>query len=548
MGVVYICIAERERLPVAMKTFQERYLSSKHHQELFKREAQAWVEMERHPYIVRAYLVEEIEGHLFIVLEYVAPDDANRNTLTHYLRELSLVDILKFSIQFCYGMEYAYSKGLEVHCDIKPDNIMITRDRVVKITDFGLAKLKGEAGGGGGTHPYMAPEQFEGKADKSSDIYGFGITLYQMISRGKLPFIARSDIEWYSLHKSAKIPEVASPLFSIVERCMRRRTPHFDSFLQLREELEGMLLEETGEKIAPPKEEELEAWELIGKGLSLSNLGIHKEAISCFERALEINPNLAEAWCNKGADLFKSGRAEEAISCYDKALEINPRYANAWVGKGGALAKLGRTKEAISCCDKALEINPRYAVAWCNKGGALVELGRAEEAISCCDKALEINPRYAVAWCNKGAALVKLGRTKEAISCCDKALEINPSFAEAWYNKGFALFKLDKAGEAISCCDKALEINPRFAEAWCNKGNALFKLDKAGEAISCFERALAINPRYAEAWCGKGGALAELDRAEESIFCLKRFIELAPDHPMADRIRQLIFQLSGGGL
>jgi serine/threonine protein kinase len=123
----------------------------------------------------------------------------------------------------------------------------------------------------------MAPEQFEGKADKSSDIYGFGITLYQMISRGKLPFIARSDIEWYSLHKSAKIPEVASPLFSIVERCMRRREPHFDSFLQLREELERMLLEETGEKISPPKEEELAAWELSNKGNSLFTLDMHKE-------------------------------------------------------------------------------------------------------------------------------------------------------------------------------------------------------------------------------------------------------------------------------
>jgi serine/threonine protein kinase len=258
-------------------------------------------------------------------------------------------------------MEYAYSKGLEVHCDIK--NIMITRDRMVKITDFGLAKLKGEAGGGGGTHPYMAPEQFEGKADKSSDIYGFGVTLYQMISRGKLPFIARGGIEWYSLHKSAKIPEVASPLFSIAERCMRRKEPHFDSFSQLREELARMFLEETGEEMAPPREEELAAGELGNKGLSLSNLGMHKEAITCYDKVLEINPRDAKAWCNKGNALGKLGKAEEEISCYDKALEINPRYAEAWCNKGVVLVELGRAEEAVSCCDKALEIDPRYAEA-----------------------------------------------------------------------------------------------------------------------------------------------------------------------------------------
>jgi serine/threonine protein kinase len=211
MGIVYACYDHEHKTPCVLKTFQERYSLSEQSQKLFEREALVWIELGRYPYIVRAYWVEKIEGRLFIVLEYVAPDTAGRNTLTHFLGNLSFAETLKIGIQFCFGMEYAYSKGIKVHRDIKPDNIMITQDKTVKITDFGLAKpfieseiskSEGEYRGFGiypsmtgkvvGTLPYMAPEQFDGYADIRSDIYAFGIVLYQMANGGKLPFVSKS--------------------------------------------------------------------------------------------------------------------------------------------------------------------------------------------------------------------------------------------------------------------------------------------------------------------------------------------------------------------
>ena len=140
MGIVYICYDHKFKTPFALKTFRGKYSLSEQSQKLFEREALVWTELGRYPFIVRAYWVEKIEGRLFIVLEYVAPDTEGRNTLTHFLGNLSFAEIIKFGIQFCYGMEYAYSKGIKVHRDIKPDNIMITQNKTVKITDFGLAK------------------------------------------------------------------------------------------------------------------------------------------------------------------------------------------------------------------------------------------------------------------------------------------------------------------------------------------------------------------------------------------------------------------------
>ncbi|MEG3057263.1 MAG: tetratricopeptide repeat protein [Methanoculleus sp.] len=88
----------------------------------------------------------------------------------------------------------------------------------------------------------------------------------------------------------------------------------------------------------------------------------------------------------KGNLLDDLDRYDEAIRCYDRALEIDPEYAIAWNNKGAALANLGRYDEAIQCYDHMLEIGPEYAGAWNNKGIALKGLGRYDEAIQCYDQ------------------------------------------------------------------------------------------------------------------------------------------------------------------
>ena len=91
----------------------------------------------------------------------------------------------------------------------------------------------------------------------------------------------------------------------------------------------------------------------------------------------------AKEWIEKGYVLNDQGKYLEAIECFNKALEIDPEYAEAWNNKGISLRKLGRYEEAIECYDKALEINPRLAESWHNKGIALNELGRYHEAQKC---------------------------------------------------------------------------------------------------------------------------------------------------------------------
>ena len=567
-GIVYLVYSHKTKGVYALKTFRDEYLADAGTRERFRKEASVWVDLERHPYLVRAYLVDEIAGRLFIGLEHIAPDEHGLNTLEGYLRQRppDLAQSLRWGIQFCYGMEYAYSKGIRCHRDIKPANIMIGQGKTVRITDFGLAGVLGPAqamsgirlniqqgtvglsgqtmaGTGFGTPTHMPPEQFTDAAscDERSDIYAFGVVLFQTASSGRPPFLAElptdnSEAEsarfWHEMHRlhsETPVPGLDSPLFAIIQSCLEKEPgKRYQSFGKLRGDIEPLLKRQTGETVRPPELRALEVWEWGNKGVSLDTLGRCEEAIRCYDKVLELDPQDALAWNNKGRSLDSLGRHEDAIRCYDKALELNPRNATAWHNKGLSLDSLNRYEEAIRCYDKALELDPQDALAWNNKGNSLDSLGRYEEAICYHDKALELDPQDASAWYNKGNSLVRLGRHEEALRCYDKALELDPRLAIGWNNKGIILGKLGRHEEALSCFDKVLELDPRYASAWLSKGASLHELGRHEEALPCFDKALELGPRDALAWYGKALDQEKLGRRQDAVRSFKQFIALAP--------------------
>jgi tetratricopeptide (TPR) repeat protein len=134
-------------------------------------------------------------------------------------------------------------------------------------------------------------------------------------------------------------------------------------------------------------------------------------------------------WYAKGNSAFDLKKYEDAIKCYNRAIQIDPNYVDA-------------VNKLLSCCDKALEIDPNGADIWCKKGTVLLtNLGKYEEAVAQFDKALGIKPGYADAWYNRACSKVKKGDIDNGLSDLKKAIEIDKGFAE--------LAKEDKAFEAI---------------------------------------------------------------------------------------------------
>jgi len=555
MGIVYVVYDHEFREVFAVKTFQDEvFARTPGTADRFALEARSWVNLDVHQNVVQARFVQNIRGKPLLFLEYVSGGDLGAWVGTPRLTN-DLPQVLRFAIQFCDGISHALSKGIQAHRDIKPQNCLVTQDNILKVTDFGLAKVFDEtpadpayagisAGGpaihlsisgkAAGTCTHMAPEQFDDakKVDVRADIYSFGVTLFQMV-RGKLPFEGRTWDEFAHLHRTAPPPPLASgqsSLDSIVRKCLAKaaaeRCARFET---LRKELASIYETTTGQP-APETAigRELNATELSNKAVALDNLGRFEDALACCDRALVIDPRHANAWLNKGNAIGSLGRSEEAMACFDRVLEIDPRHASAWHNKGFVLDRLGRSQEALACYDRAITIRPQDAETWSARGITLWNLGRSEEALASYDRAIAINPQFTDSWNNKGNALENLKRHVDALACYDHVIAINPQFADAWNGKGLTLSSLDRREEALTCYDRAIAINPRLSAAWSNKGNAMASLGRSEEALACYDRALDFDPRHVDAWRNKGIVLGSLRRPQEEFACYERAITLKP--------------------
>jgi len=142
------------------------------------------------------------------------------------------------------------------------------------------------------------------------------------------------------------------------------------------------------------------------------------------------------------------GYFEKAIEDYNKAIELNPNIAQGYNNRGNAYGKLKEHEEAIEDYNKALEFNPEYAAAYYNRGTAYGKLKQHEKAIEDYNKAIELNPNIAQAYYNRGNAYGKLKQHEKAIEDYGKAIALNHDYGEAYSNRGYTYAEIRKYEEA----------------------------------------------------------------------------------------------------
>jgi eukaryotic-like serine/threonine-protein kinase len=142
-----------------------------------------------HPNIVAITTAEKQENVFFIVMEYVQGETLENIIALQGALELNRA--LDFTCQICNAVDHAHKQGV-IHRDLRPANVLVTENDMLKVADFGTSRFLEIAAHGTtviGSPPYMAPEQFHGKAVFASDIYSLGVTMYQMLT-GMLPYEA----------------------------------------------------------------------------------------------------------------------------------------------------------------------------------------------------------------------------------------------------------------------------------------------------------------------------------------------------------------------
>ncbi len=191
MGVVYLAEDINLKRKVAIKFLPKQISENSEDRERFKIEAQAAAAL-NHPNIATIHSIEETDNELFIVMEYIKGKELKYLVETGHAPSLQINEVIKIATQIADGLEAAHKEGI-IHRDIKSSNIMITDSGVVKIMDFGLAKVRGTSkltkmGTTLGTVAYMSPEQSRGdKVDNRADIWSLGVVLYEILT-GKFPF------------------------------------------------------------------------------------------------------------------------------------------------------------------------------------------------------------------------------------------------------------------------------------------------------------------------------------------------------------------------
>lgn len=229
MADVYKAKDQRLNRFVAIKILKPEFSSDKSFVNKFRGEAQSAAGLS-HPNIVNVYDVGDDSGLHYIVMELV-----EGITLKRFIEKkgkLEIKESVGIAIQIAQGMEAAHNNHI-IHRDIKPQNIIISRDGKVKVTDFGIAKASNSntitSNAMGSVH-YLSPEQARGGySDEKSDIYSLGVTLYEMLS-GKVPFAGDNTVSVALLHIQGEAmplreldPEIPVSLDKIVQKSMQKR-------------------------------------------------------------------------------------------------------------------------------------------------------------------------------------------------------------------------------------------------------------------------------------------------------------------------------------
>lgn len=356
MGHVYIADHLQWGIKMAIKVPRPEVMHSKEGINRILKEANGWINLSLHPNIAACYFVKKQKKAVQIFIEYV-----NGGTLLDWIQKKrlrNLRDALTVAIQCCNGFEYTHSKNI-IHRDIKPQNILLSREGLVKITDFGIVRslqsqlettTRADATpdisdadqtiGFRGTPNYASPEQLRNthNVDQRTDIFSFGLCLW-MLFCGKRPYIKNTETECPEPESSITHKPLTKPLRDILKKCVQHDpNDRYNNFGEIRKALHAIYIDNF--KVSCPYATmgpvKLQAEHFNNRAVSLAELGKMPEARDFLHKALELNDNLPEAvanlhlltWrCTKLEPSLVQRRVQAAITRFPDFKPLQELYA-----------------------------------------------------------------------------------------------------------------------------------------------------------------------------------------------------------------------------
>jgi serine/threonine protein kinase len=570
MGVVYLVTSRKFDRPFVLKTFQKDNNNSI---ERFRSEAEVWVATGIHSNIVQALFVDEINEKLFIGAEYIAPDEYGRNTITDYLKQggTSNQNIIKWTAQFCYGMNQAISKAMKVHRDVKPDNLMVDINGNLKITDFGLSKFNNEfkdlnasidqkdkggflnkfkglfgnqkievknigltnEGSFLGTILYASPEQImnSSSVDFRSDIYSFGIVLYQLISLGSFPYslVGKTTIETLALmHLQEPIVKINHPLASIAYKCLSRNiNQRYQSFQELLKDLKSIA---DSLKIKLPNnkiEVDASLRELYIQSFTYRSLGDLNKAKELITKYISQDKNDSSAWSLKGRIEYEQGDTKEAIKSTLISYELETNNSQTCNNLGIFYKQLNDLPNAERFLYEAIEIDPYNSGALTNSAILYEEKGNFPLAADLIVRAIKLAPDKKTLHFNAGNIAANVSRQKhfdKAINILELLIKVDKGDINNWFNLGLNYQLTQRPNEAIKCFKYAEQQMPDDEQTLISLVKLNGEIGNYDEAIKYCEKLLDKHLSTLNAICWRAQYIQAKGNGQEAIEFMKSVI------------------------
>ena len=430
MGEVHLVIDIESEQKLAMKCCLET-----RHGKRFEREVHSWMRLGKHPNLVAAIYFDWIDDVPCLFIEYVDGTDLREiiNASIIKKQDAPLETVLDYAIQICCGMAHLHKHGV-IHRDLKPSNILISREEsgigTVKITDMGLSKMKGFSEMNDqstevqietlppeltrtqdmlGTPQYMSPQQYANSkgVGETTDIYAFGLIVYELLSQGKRPFEVDNYQGWLYAHTHAKPKHIKkqvtgrfhlfrrkahNELYELVMQCLAKKiSERPQSFRDLQTQLEDIYQRLCTKKYRSTRSyqsNDTSPQQLNNQAISLLEMGAsyNEEGVKKLEKLCSVSDCL-EAHLNFLLAQLKNGQSTLGQFWQD-ARRLPPGPAKdkvAQVMLGTALERGSYRQQSLRLLENFSEVSPaiaRFQAKWLYLSGSYCQALAAFKALA----------------------------------------------------------------------------------------------------------------------------------------------------------------------